>query len=109
MRVIERKMINALRNNKGMKCGNTMVVWFTDHAKVYLHGNMIAQYYPSNGELFLSDCGWQTNTTKSRLNSLLQWRNLSNIYQKNWAWYRGDTKWNRFLLINTITGATIHG
>ena len=37
---------------------------------VYLHGNHIATYNYADKELALFDGGWQSNTTKSRLNAL---------------------------------------
>ena len=53
---------------------------------VSLHGNIIAQI--SNfGDIKLSSCGWQTVTTKSRLNAILDvfFHNVS-IVQKNFEW-----------------------
>jgi hypothetical protein len=48
----------------------------------YLFGNEIAHYNPMNGTLTLSDAGWETTTTKDRLNGL-----GANILQKDFTWY----------------------
>ena len=54
-----------------------------------LHGNTIAILNELN-ELFITNCGWFTNTTKERLNAL---PNVC-IYQKNWIWYLNGKEWN---------------
>ena len=55
--------------------------------RVYLHDNHIATY--ANEGLYINHQGWKTNTTKSRLNALIQFVHggLSGIYQKNFEWY----------------------
>ena len=66
-----------------------------------LHDNVIAEFDSAlNGArgcrgLKLRDAGWQTNTTKSRLNALLgAFREGSGIYQKQGEWYCPDgTEW----------------
>ena len=40
--------------------------------------------------LSISNAGWQSNTTKERLNGL---PNVG-IYQKNWQWYLNGNEWN---------------
>ena len=49
--------------------GNTMVTWANKEVSVYLHANFI---YKDNGdcEVFTLH-GWNTNTTRSRLNAIL--------------------------------------
>lgn len=88
MRLVEQKMCAALRCGTNMKCGNTEV----RDGMVYLHGNMIAEL--TNNVLFIQDCGWQSNTTKSRLNALLSSFNIPyRIYAKKYSWYIGEDKW----------------
>ena len=41
------------------------------HVEVYLHGNNIASLDTATHALTIFDGGWQSNTTKSRLNALL--------------------------------------
>ena len=58
---------------------------------VYLHGNHIATYNYANKELSLYDGGWQSNTTKSRLNALCnELATGFGVFQKNWERYVSD-------------------
>jgi len=70
MRKIEQQIITAIQNNQDLKVANSQVVTYTDCSDVYLHGNLIARIGETWMELF--DGGWQSKTTKSRLNALLQ-------------------------------------
>lgn len=72
MRKIELDMVHAVRGHRNLKAANTTVNSYPDHgaAEVRLHGNVIAVL--SHGKyLTLSNAGWATPTTKSRLNALL--------------------------------------
>ena len=88
MRKIEAAMINAVRNGRDWHSGNTSVD-VTDHGIVVrLHGNVIAQVDHENHTIYVTDAGWQTTTTKSRLNALLQGvANRGHIFQKDFIWY----------------------
>ena len=74
MRKIESQMIDAIKSETDWKSGNTKVVnFFNDGdkcvvASVFLHGNKIAEITDTDMTIF--DGGWQSNTTKSRLNAL---------------------------------------
>ena len=58
---------------------------------VYLHGNHIATYNYALKELSLFDGGWQSNTTKSRLNALCyEFATGFSVFQKNWDWFVSD-------------------
>ena len=50
--------------------------------EMYLHGNKIA-WLDVNGQLWISHCGYRTNTTKEKLNGLPS----VNIRQINFTWY----------------------
>lgn len=116
MRKIEQDMISAVQacldgSERTWRSGNTEVS--THHhgvagepgyertVVVRLHDNVIAEFDSAlNGArdcrgLKLRDAGWQTNTTKSRLNALLgAFRDGSAIYQKQFQWYCPDgTEW----------------
>lgn len=78
----------AFRNGMNMKQDNTRVVSTNGNSKMYLHGNLIAER--TNNRLFISACGWLTNTTKERLNAI----NGVNIYQKNFVWYLNSFPWD---------------
>ena len=65
-----------------------MVTHNDGDAFVYLHGNHIATV----GDTFVTifDGGWQSNTTKSRLNAIInEFCNAytDGVFQKNWEWF----------------------
>lgn len=67
-----------------------------DNGGIYLklHGNIIAlRNY--EGKVYIRNCGWETNTTKDRLNYLLQSINSPlKITQRKFVWYLGDKPWD---------------
>ena len=69
MRLIEQQMNNAIRCNQNFSKGNTVVINIGTKSFVYLHGNHIATVGSDFLQVF--DGGWQSNTTKSRLNALI--------------------------------------
>ena len=89
MRKIEQQMNNAISNNLNWQSANTAVTFDpeTNESKVYLHGNHIATVGEDFVQIF--DGGWQSNTTKSRLNAILREHAIEGegVYQKNWKWY----------------------
>lgn len=89
MRKIERLMNKAITDGKDFKLDNTEVLYFSGHDKsqVYLHGNLIAEIGPTYIELF--DGGWQSNTTKSRLNAILAEHGIGDerVFQKKGQWF----------------------
>lgn len=94
MRKIEREMNEAITQERDWKKDNTEVITCSNVTDVFLHGNLIARIGETWMELF--DGGWQSNTTKSRLNALLQAHGCDGeyIFQKNFEWfinYQGST------------------
>jgi hypothetical protein len=87
MRKIESQMNAAITNSKDWKSGNTEVTNIDGVSYVYLHGNKIAEV--GNSFIRLFDGGWQSNTTKSRLNALLSAHGLpgEGIFQKKFEWF----------------------
>lgn len=87
MRKIETQMIQAIQNNKNWSSGNTQVITEDNISKVYLHGNHIATVTDDNMTIF--DGGWQSNTTKSRLNALCTEFCVTGegVFQKDFQWY----------------------
>ena len=87
MRSIEIKMNKAVQNATDWKSGNTRVEKTIDSSRVYLHGNLIAEV----GEDFITlfDGGWQTTTTKSRLNALMAefCSPGEGVFQKAYQWF----------------------
>jgi len=105
MRKIEQQMNSAISNSvKYWKKDNTEVQtpvmkWnsegkFTESVDnvdrvsyVYLHGNKIAEV--GDNYLVLYDGGWQSKTTKSRLNAILVEFRVrgERIFSKNFEWF----------------------
>ena len=93
MRKIETQMIQAIQNNKTWQSANTSVQFIEENetSKVYLHGNHIATVGDDYVEIF--DGGYQSNTTKSRLNAIInEFCNAftDGVFQKDFAWYVRD-------------------
>ena len=88
MRQIEAKMNQAMRHFLPFSSGNTTVVQHRNDMEVFLHGNHIATLNKISMDLRLFDGGWQSVTTKSRLNALLdEFGGGDKVVQKNWAWF----------------------
>ena len=88
MRKIERQMNEAIRTGRNFSSSNTMVKHFGKDTEVFLHGNHIATV--TDNALTLFDGGWQSNTTKSRLNALLdEFSYGMRVFQKNFEWFVG--------------------
>lgn len=79
-------MNDAIQNEKNWHQDNTSVVYNEGVSSVRLHGNLIAEIGDTWIRLF--DGGYQTKTTKSRLNAILaEHGNSDSIYQKNFKWF----------------------
>ena len=87
MRKIERQMNQAIRSGNNFSSSNTAVRHgFDNEADVYLHGNHIATV--KSNSIIIKDGGWQSNTTKSRLNALLdEFSYGMRVFQKNYEWF----------------------
>ena len=87
MRKIEQQMNTAIAEGKSnWKLDNTRVVTVNEVAHVFLHDNKIAEI--GEGFIVLMDGGWQSVTTKSRLNAILSENGLpgERVYQKDYVW-----------------------
>jgi len=87
MRKIEQQMCAAIQADKNWSSGNTQVVTNDGVSTVYLHGNKIAMVDDTSLTIF--DGGWQSNTTKSRLNALCSEFCIAGegVFQKDFLWY----------------------
>ena len=87
MRKIETLMNKAIENGNDWSLDNTRVETFGDIAHVYLHGNLISKI--GEGWIQLFDGGWQSKTTKSRLNAILEANGLpgERVFQRNFQWF----------------------
>jgi hypothetical protein len=63
-----------------------------DISDIYLHDNLIGRYNHLTKSIWINSCGWQTNTTKSRINALLDLlpNKKYGIFQKNFDWFIWD-------------------
>ena len=93
MRLIERLMINAIQHKLNWRKDNTEVLYSPsrDVSCVYLHKNLIATIDKNSVEIY--DGGWQSNTTKSRLNAIIN--GLCDginqgVYQHKFEWFIDD-------------------
>ena len=97
MRKVEQQMNEAILNRKDFFKGNTSVEnYITEtgvrEAIVKLHGNHIATI---GDRLQICDAGWQTVTTKSRLNALCnEFAEGCYVFQRNFDWFLGDADGN---------------
>ena len=68
MRKITEKACQAFENGKNFTGNNTVVKAENNVVSMYLWGNKIAKR--ENGKLYINLCGYNTNTTRERLNGL---------------------------------------
>ena len=98
MRKLEKQMNFALSNKGNWAGSNTQVSYneSTNCSTVSLHGHNIATYDHATAALKISSCGWETVTTKSRLNAILQEvKTGCSVFQKKFEWFvsfRGEVK-----------------
>ena len=96
MRKIEEQMNNAIRHRKNWSGSNTTVTCFkengvTTEVNVMLHGNCIAWFDTASNNFNISSAGWETVTTKSRLNALLEeFASGCSVFQRNFQWFLSD-------------------
>ena len=108
MRKLERQMNFAVTHKGNWSGSNTQVTYneSTNCSSVCLHGHSIAIYDHNLKALKINSCGYQTNTTKSRLNALLEEVKYGcKVFQKNFDWfvsYQGQTAsfWDGMILID---------
>ena len=102
MRLIEQQMCSAVINKNDWRKDNTEVMYSPsrDVCCVYLHKNLIATIDNNSVEIY--DGGWQTVTTKSRLNAIIN--TLCDgvnqgVYQRDFDWYiRDDEDGTKFTI-----------
>ena len=87
MRKIESQMNAAIAAGKNWSSANTTVTFEGEVAEVRLHGNLIAKI--GEGWIQMWDGGWQSKTTKSRLNAILAENGLpgERVFAKQFDWF----------------------
>ena len=90
-------MNKAIRNFQNWSSGNTTVTSTKEEMLVHLHGNHIATLNKATMTINLFDGGWQSNTTKSRLNAILQEFTFGDcsVIQRNFTWFLNDRLFNK--------------
>jgi len=88
MRKITRKAIDAFMKGINFETGNTAVYTDSCETRLWLFGNCIAKKNSSG--ISVRSAGWQTNTTKERLNGI---PGIS-IKQIKRKWYINGKLWD---------------
>ena len=101
-------MIAAINNNKDWQSANTSVHFNEENevSVVRLHGNKIAEVGDDFVQIF--DGGWQTNTTKSRLNVIVnEFCNAPDgVFRRTFSGTFVTTMWS--VISTTVTFCLIH-
>ena len=108
MRKLEKQMNFAISNKGNWNGSNTSVVYneATNCSQVRLHGHLIWTFCHETLAVKLSSCGYETVTTKSRLNAILEEVKYgAKVFQKNFNWfvkYNDDIAnfWDGMILID---------
>ena len=85
MRKITSNAINAFMNNNKFSESNTRVILNDGQTELWLYNTLIARC--TDGKYYVTNGGYETNTTKERLNGLLIALDAPKIYQKNFNWF----------------------
>ena len=109
MRLIEKQMNFAISNKANWGKSNTQVVYneSTNCSQVYLHGHQIASVDHNTQAVKLNSCGYETVTTKSRLNAILdEVKYGAKVFQKNFVWFvkynsQNLMFWDGMILLDT--------
>lgn len=80
-------MVHGKTNRKSRKIGNNTYaeIEYDNSVSIRLHGTAVVRFYP-NGLVKLNSGGWQTSTTKDRINKYSPVK----VYQKKHVWYLED-------------------
>jgi hypothetical protein len=78
-----RKIVDAFQSRRSLRIANS----YTDGQCVWLFGNMIAEW--RDGDLWITNAGWKSKTTKERLNGL----DGVSIAQHRGEWYLNGHLW----------------
>jgi hypothetical protein len=87
---ITAEAVDAFLHNRKFTRGNTRVRFQDGISSMYLHGHQIA--CKDMDVIDINNCGWDSNTTKERLNGIIQTARhpIDCIYQRDFQWYWKD-------------------
>ena len=95
MRMTTQKAVAAFNNAESFKSGNTKVIVKPNVTVLLLFNNEIAyRYNDPERTLSITNAGWESNTTKERLNGL----DGVSIQQKAGIWYLNGKEWEGELI-----------
>ena len=95
MRKVTQNAVNAFINAQSFKEGNTKVEVLANVTILKLHDNPIAYLYNDPEKtLSITNAGWESNTTKERLNAL---PNVS-VKQSKGVWQLNGIAWEGKLI-----------
>ena len=94
-RKITTDAVHAFMNGENFSRDNTQVRLEAEVCSLvhlYLHGNLIAKRFKEGDKtiLMVSNAGWQSNTTKERLNGLPG----VSVCQRKGVWYLNGVEWD---------------
>ena len=94
MRKITAQAVEAFESGKPFHSANTRLYPSDYGSRLYLHGSMIAEKCLGNGHdsagLYITTCGWNTATTRERLNGLKGVR----VHTKRGVLYLNGETWD---------------
>ena len=101
----------AISNKSDWSGSNTQVTYnnSTNCSSIHLHGHLIATFDHNLRAVKLDSCGYETVTTKSRLNAILEEVKYGcKVFQKNFDWfvrYNGETAsfWDGMILLDAYS------
>ena len=68
MRKVTKQIAEAFAEGRNKAISNTTCIL----GQVFLHGNRIAEKDPKTGDIYMSLSGWNTPTTRERLNGIAE-------------------------------------
>jgi hypothetical protein len=84
MRKITQESVNAFLDGRKFSKGNMTVELWMNEIELRLHGNLIARMDADERNIFVSFAGWNSVTTKERLNGLAKFAfNQKPFYIRN--------------------------
>lgn len=91
MSQITKESVKAFKQGSNYSKLNTKVMILEDGTRLFiLHGNEIARFTPNN-ELGITNCGWPTLLTKTRLNAIMGYKAIT---QRKFKWYIDGMLWD---------------
>ena len=96
MRLITEQSVNAFMNAQKFSKSNMLVEVLPNVTILKYHGNSIAFRYNSPSRtILIQNCGYETTTTKERLNGVLFMAGKNYcIKQKDFVWYLDGKEWD---------------